>query len=624
MNNLPELLKKNNITKVVLIDDVFDEVPTPSDLEQEGWSNFFDDLGKDDHILLEKLYPPYKNDGIETLRMNQDFINVIWAHKKDIPSESWMALFGTYEETNSNERHILDELISTLTLLGLSCHTMGRELDEKASEADLLFIDLFLGMQQSEEDINHGIKLVKDLTAGRESNPPLLVLMSRSHRIKDKRDEFRDKADLLGSTFRVALKSDIVVQDTLFKILKRLASHYEDSKRVASFVHAWNSGLDAARKRFIQLLRRLDLSDIAQIRTLLLDYEGQMTGDYLLDIADSVLQYEIEADIGTIKAAQELNKINLMNYPAPHLAGSPELQDLVHRIVLQNPQRVSLSQDETRLSLLFGDILCAKVDTPDSPPNEVLLIVTPACDLARTRSENILVLPGILKPLGVSDWLYGPKQAEVPIIITGTGDKYLIKWDIKNRHTLSSKLLTNKHKYEKIGHLRDICSLQIQQSLLADMGRVGQLAIPPATFPVSVELFSVSNDKTAQFMQLADLTNALCYIGRGQESGRVDHLVLSENACDKLHQLVRTTDESIICNRALDGLRSMKIDNEFFEKFEKGLINVPLTNNNYLAIKGNDNKIYMHIVRNGTIVCGDKIKGNQQKAPFIMKVSDVN
>ena len=49
-------------------------------------------------------------------------------------------------------------------------------------------------------------------------------------------------------------------------LLTRLANHYEDAKRVAGFVHAWDSGLDRARQNFIRILRRLDLSDLAQVR----------------------------------------------------------------------------------------------------------------------------------------------------------------------------------------------------------------------------------------------------------------------------------------------------------------------------------------------------------------------
>ena len=84
-------------------------------------------------------------------------------------------------------------------------------------------------------------------------------------RLWEKRNDFRDKAGLLGSTFRVVSKADLAKDGRLETgVLTRLAGHYEDAKRVAAFVHAWDHGLEQARGNFLRALRRLDLSDLAQ------------------------------------------------------------------------------------------------------------------------------------------------------------------------------------------------------------------------------------------------------------------------------------------------------------------------------------------------------------------------
>ena len=46
--------------------------------------------------------------------------------------------------------------------------------------------------------------------AGRESAPPAVVLMSRSPRLQDKKERFRDDAKMVGALFRVYRKQDLL------------------------------------------------------------------------------------------------------------------------------------------------------------------------------------------------------------------------------------------------------------------------------------------------------------------------------------------------------------------------------------------------------------------------------
>jgi len=323
MTELRALLEEKRIRKAVLIDDVFDEAPRPDELNEGDWTNFFDDLGEEGKNLLSGLYEKYDETPVDDLKASEEFVTLLWEHRAKLPAAANEHLFRDYEDGNARERAGLAALLGALEAHGLTCTTMGRAFNEAATEADLVFVDLFLGFRQLEDDIKPAIRRISELVANRAANPPLVVLMSQSTRLWEKRNEFRDNAGLLGSTFRVVSKADLAKEGRLDTLLTRLANHYEDAKRVASFVHAWDDGLARAQRRFIQILRRLDLSDLAQVRALLLDFEGQMLGEYLLDVADRVLQHEIEAEPGTIAAAQELNKIELAKYPGLIWPGHP-------------------------------------------------------------------------------------------------------------------------------------------------------------------------------------------------------------------------------------------------------------------------------------------------------------
>ena len=626
MTELKKLLKTRGITKAVVIDDVFDAVPRPEELNDDDWSNFFDDLGKDEKKLLKTLHDGYEEASTDDLKASPEFVAVVWEHRENLP-QAGEHLFQEYEQKKGTERGSLETLVEALKALGLSCTTMGRDLDAEAKEAELIFIDLFLGFQQSDDDMTRAIKRVGELVEGRSENPPLVVLMSRSPRLEDKRNEFRDTAGLLGSTFRVVSKADLAKEGTLDTLLTRLADHYEDAKLVAGFVHAWDKGLDQARQNFISILRRLDLSDLAQVRALLLDFEGQNLGEYLLDVADRVLQHEIEDDDSTIAAALELNNIDLAKYPAPHLVGSPDLQELVHRMVFLHPDRLQLSEDNGKPQLQFGDVLRWKTDDGKQYSDDVSLVVSPACDLVRNGgTERVMLLSGRLEDLQPNNWSYkaGPVRTAI-VILPGEGRKW-IRWNLKNAQSHDwgalEKFFGDDNKVRRIGRLREIYAIEIQQMLLSDLGRIGKPANLPVPFPVAVSLFYVDAKAKARKIDVEAIESAACYVGRGESPEPVHRLVLTEQSCDRIEQALHALDRETVHNSAKASLDAVKSDRGFFMRFERGEIDMS-ADKGTKEIKGDDNKVYAVIMRGQELDEGSEVGGSSKKAALLVKVSDI-
>ncbi|MFN0141478.1 MAG: hypothetical protein ACKVQW_15495 [Pyrinomonadaceae bacterium] len=624
MAEIQTLLEERQVRKAVIIDDVFDEYPRADEMNSEDWTLFFDDLSEEGDALLKSLFPDYESTPAEDLQNSPEFIKVVWDNRKTLPQEACGPLFSDYEVIREDERTRLDGLAKALKAHGLTCTMMGSDIDDTAKEADLIFVDLFLGFKQTDDDMSRAIDRISHLIKDRKDRPPLVVLMSRSSRLIAKRNDFRDQAGLLGSTFRVIGKADLSKTGELETLLVRLARPYDDAKRVAAFVKAWDDGLNKARENFIQRLRRLDLSDLAQIRTLLLDFEGQSLGEYLLDVADRVLQHEIEADPGTIAAALELSKIDPDNYPAPHLEGSADLQELVHRMIFQHVERLKLSDNSEPAVLQFGDLLRYKNPETGELDDNVIVILTPACDLLRCSIANVLALPGKLQAFVAVDWLYGNTAAKIPIFITADGSRYWIKWNVRGYHTvpindLQENLGGNKTLL-RIGRLREVCAIELQQRMLLEMGRIGQTANPPATFPVSIDVYAIPPDGAPVRLDIPDAADALCFVGRGKKPERVDHLVLTERSCDALRNSILNLSEDDVHQSARPSLASLKTDIEFFDRFERGSIEVPIKPNSPTPQTGIDNKIYMHLVRNEW---NENVDQNIRKAPIILKICDL-
>ena len=624
MKDLRKLLKDTGIVRVIVIDDVFDDTPRPDEISEEGWTNFFDDIDNTTGTLLSELYADYETTSVDDLKISQEFVKILWDNRHRLGQKEMAYLFKDYETTKNSERSQLDILVKKLQSLNLICRNMGRFHDASAIEADLIFIDLFMGFHQLDADMDCAIQLIHNLVKNRIENPPLIILMSRSSRLHVKRDEFRDKAGLLGSMFRVVSKTDLTKEGILEAMLMRLASHYEDAKRMAYFVHAWENGLERARANFIKVLRRLDLSDLGQIRALLLDHEGLTLGEYLLDVSDRVLQYEIEGDDETITSALELNKVDFNKYPAPHLIGTPDLQEFVHRMVFLHSNRLHLSEDSGEMHLQFGDILRWKESGSATYADSVSLVVNPACDLVRDGTEYVVLLCGVLEDLQPKSWSYKTEPLRTAIVILPDEDRKWIKWNLKNIKTLNrkelDKLISKEQKLKRIGRLREIYAIEIQQKLLAHLGRIGRTAILPVSFPVTVSFFYVDSECKARKIHVQEIESAACYVGRDADSKPVHRLVLTEQTCDQIDQALRVLKDDDVHNSSKTSLAAMKKDRGFFTRFERGEIEIPLENGKKNIII--DNRIYATIIRNREFEEGADAR-DLKKAALIVNVTDI-
>jgi hypothetical protein len=124
-------------------------------------------------------------------------------------------------------------------------------------------------------------------------------------------------------------------------------------------------------------------------------------------------------------------------------------------------------------------------------------------------------------------------------------------------------------------------------------------------------------------LEVPRLAGAVCFVGRDEGSARIDHLVLAEDACDALYDAVEALIPDSVHVFARPALTAMRADLEFFNQFEKGLIQVPHKNGKMKALAGENNTTYLYLVRNEGANAGDAVQGSQRNAPLIMKVSDL-
>ncbi|GLS05832.1 hypothetical protein GCM10007860_29910 [Chitiniphilus shinanonensis] len=632
MAELADILAAANITRALIVDDAIDEIPLADDLsvDSQQWTQFFDDLSADDHNSLDVAFPGYSELEAEELQKSDGFVRCLWDNRKQIAPMLCQTLFARYTADMQADIGHLNVLRELLEASGLTCNLVGRDFVPAVADTDIVFMDLYLCSAQRTDDIKVSIDGLASAIAERKTKPPLVILMSRSNRLEDKRSEFREGTKLFESTFRILVKADIQVDGVVQRILGRLATHYQNSLKLSEFVCAWEDGLDAARDRTTALIRRLGLSDLAQIQYLLLSAEGEPMGSYLVDVFDKVLQHEIEANASIIDTALALNELDTAKFPAPLVPGANDLLEFVEHSLFHNRARLRLP-GAIDSSVSFGDVLRRKpavsvvkaaaglaeatspvaadvvvpVVLPEIQGDMVVAVLSPACDLQRNQLKRVLLLAGDLLVLRTEAWSAKNDGAKTPIFDMGDGIRRCIKWDLKHVLTLthaelSDLLLSDQAAFEKIGRLRDLHALEIQQKLLSSMGRVGLAAPMPATHAVRIEAFTVGTDKKLRSLNIASLADGgVCYIGRNPDGEKPqEKLVLTERACEDICRAIDQIDPDTVHERSKDILKSIQKSSILYETLEHGLIVSNRSSENFIEFKSANSVTQGLVARN--------------------------
>jgi hypothetical protein len=596
--SLVELLKSKDIRTALIVDDAVDDVPLASDLSglADEWGTFAGDLEDHHRKLIDQAYPDGSGKRFDDKIVDDFYVAAVWKLRDKLDGLA-EPVFERYVASQHADKVYVERVKSRLEALEIDCTTRGRAFAEEARTRDIVIIDLYLGAAQNKDAFDLSKRLLAEAIAPRSANPPMVLLMSRNEQLPANRDEFRDQVGLIDSGFRVIRKSDIDLGDRLERQIERLAENAVDTRKLAAFFDALSTGIERAADRTLEVMRRLKLSDIGQVQELLLEFEGEPPGSYLVDLFDRVLQHEVEAEKGIIDAAVALNDVTSVNHPPPYLSGSPQLQDVVRRTLAQNSKRLCLKISD-EFPVTFGDLIRIKVPEqaapaegaaanpageialapprmglPEARADEIRLVLTPVCDLQRGEAPNVLMLVGDVRTLDRSAWRYGPDTRTPAVLIDD--ELRWIAWKLKHVDTIAWKDLRDgltAGTVEIVGRLREAHALEVQQRMLSGLGRVGLVAPMPATFPVEVNIQTLAEDGTACDLTVPDLgLGAVCYVGRDKDGRTVARLVMTEGACDGIEDALAAIPHEQIAPGARPPISHMISSGELRRTLEAGL-----------------------------------------------------
>lgn len=635
---LAELLADCGVRTALIVDDVYDLVPRADDIDpnNEAWSIISTDLSPAHHSRIAEVYPPADTKSFDDLVADDLYVKALWQLCEEF-GDAVAPLFQVYISDQATDNQYVQLIRERLEGLGLIVRTAGRDFAANVVDVDLILVDLFFGKAQNPAALNDSKKRLKFALQSRTATPPLVILMSRSPRLEYKRDEFRDEVGLLDSAFRILMKSDLEKDGFLELQLARLAQHSAASRKLALFFHALETGVTRAATRTLLLFRKLRLSDIGQIQQLLLSFEGEPVGSYFVDVFDRVLQHEIERETGIIEAANGLNEFSMDKYPPPYVAGSPDLQELVQRLVTQNENRLGLP-GAIDGNVAFGDVLRMQINSTEQQKqpllsgltlDNVLLVLTPACDLLRGGAPRILLLVGTIKPLTAKDWTYGSDARTPAVRIDGT--LCWVAWELKHIDTVSREQLGQAFDdggIRTVARLRESHALELQQRVLSHLGRVGQIAALPGSFLIDLEVYYAGQDGRPTRLDIDALAEgAVCFVGRDNDRKPVSILVLTEKCCDGVHAALTSLREDQVAQNARKAFRHVQTTSDLRSIMARGLNLKGIKDDKWKEITSetgtNSGVPQMGLIARNFTAWDQPLGGNLHKAGVLFIIRDV-
>jgi hypothetical protein len=264
---------------------------------------------------------------------------------------------------------------------------------------------------------------------------------------------------------------------------------------------------------------------------------------------------------------------------------------------------------------------------PDVDIDKVLVVLSPACDLQRKQLHRVLLLVGELVVLKPEAWNARVDGAKTPILELSDGIRRAIRWNLKNFLTLTHQelnelLVSNASTFEKVARLRDLHALEVQQKLLASMGRIGIAAPMPATRAVRIEAFTVNPEKTLRQLDVPSLVDGgVCFIGRSFDGGKtVEKLLITEEACEGICRAIDQITAQTVHEFTREKLAEIQKSNALLETLEQGVTVPSLGSQSFVQVKSSEGITQFLVGRNRKAAGFELPGGDLKHAGFVLLV----
>lgn len=510
---LKDIFVDAGVQRVHIIDDAYDTKPMVG-IGADASQTFIDAL---DDTSFDRLCLALEMGGVEDSAVVQALADPEIAgklfDKRDDFGPPAEALFADYLVERAAKLDQVAPLVDFLKSHGLECQTFGADYSVTGSEEpQLVFIDLKL-RDEGPLSVSDAVGAFRKLLQTHQQCQPFVFLMSSlSTALPERRDEFRQSANIFASQFEALEKKHFKDVNELEAVFSQYARVLPQLRELHQHVDAVGFAIANASKNVQAILRSLDLADYFVLHRNTVSIEKVGLGTYISDLLLEYLVHEVESTPQIWSYAKGLDAWALENIPRSRFnlslaAGRIYSGNLLHAEARLDGE-LERGLGPANGYFYMGDIFFLAKELNEAQPTRALVIATPACDLVRPaelRERTIFLCEGTVKSVTTATVPAG-KDGLAAVVMPHPKDperQLLIKWDKKKLHTWHTDEMDSFASAEgchwvRAGRLRPLYAIQLQHAITADLSRIGVQRPPNVLVPHGMEAFVRGDTKWIQ------------------------------------------------------------------------------------------------------------------------------
>lgn len=526
-------LMRGFTTKAVIVDDGYKDIDL-SMIDGEDFQEFYD------YVLIDDRWGRLKNDALpnfpdldpEDLIGDEEAIRVVWGFYHSSLSKNhpcldivFRQLLATVGVKIAPLKPLVHFLENDLKLQVMRFSSVEAAADE-IKGCRLVFLDFYLSAGSAEEML-HNIEVHKELLSSRvegDGSLRFVYLMSSQLPHNSILERFRRITNLRAALFS-PVEKDLLKPEWIRAELASKVDRYRDVVKVETFLEAFGEAIISSSKKLLDDISALELHDLSILNSMRLYKEQESYAEYLGWLFSEALSAKIRNSNALIGAARDINDIRLTPF-----SGMLEPRSLLFNLYSEIAFTY-LEEDAGDRQVRFGDVYYPKrlirnlrksditnklkskkqdvqswrdiqrrvsreelvVAKMQPEIDQVLLVISPACDLIRCPSRNYQVtcVRGFvehstprLADLFDQSYVFGENK-HLMRVHSGEHSTYaLINWTPKDIVTVPIADIRSKVLFGKRARMNELFCHELKEEALRVLGRVGVPVDPSFSIPL--------------------------------------------------------------------------------------------------------------------------------------------
>lgn len=312
------------------------------------------------------------------------------------------------------------------------------------------------------------------------AHPKIVYLISSALPNTSDLQAFRAETGIKTAFFRSFPKSD-VTSEMLETELSRWTLRYTPAAKLHTYLKTVSAAIESAAQEVSGIVDGLELHDLALLNVFKLTAESQSLQSYL--------NWLLAESFGSkLRGSPSLQPVLLPEeVPFAPMDGKIKLGatlfDLFSMIAVSDEAMQSGGTE-------FGDVFVRVTERTNTRPRDVLLAISPACDLARCEPEyEVLCVRGresVAKRdsnvlLENEKGLFGDGRYLVGYNHESKRRYALLDWASSVLTTIKARDLSDATKYQRIARLSELFAHEVKTRVLSNASRVGIQTYPTLT-----------------------------------------------------------------------------------------------------------------------------------------------